>query len=100
MEESTLTKGQLVYWVRKSTESVESVRVHSITDEYFTCLELRGQRTYLFSNKCLDDTVFVDPVEADERLSVLQDVWKSQRHEPAKGSLSYVLRGVKESDED
>ena len=100
--ELPLTKGQLVYWVRRSTEEVESVRVYTINEQsnYFTCLALQGQRTYLFSFKCLDETIFTDPAEAEQSLEVLQQKWSEERHQPEKGSLSYVLRGVKEESED
>lgn len=99
-QKATLTRGQLVYWIRKSTESVESVRVKNICDDYFTTLELQGQQTFLFGYKCLDDTVFTDPVEAELQLEVMKQVWKEQRHVPQKGSLSYVLSGIKDVDLD
>ena len=101
MEENiTVTKGQLVYWVRKSTEAVESVRVHSVQSDYFTALELKGQRTFLFNNSALGEIVFIDPVEADEKLELLKPVWKSQQRIPDRHSLSYMLQGLKDSDDD
>ena len=95
-----LEKGQLVYWVRKSTECVESVRVHSIQPDYFTALELKGQRTFLFNNSSIGELVFIDPVEADEKLELMKPIWKSQEHVPDKHSLSYLLKGIKDTEED
>ena len=100
MEEKELHKGQLVYWVRRSTETVEEVKVHNVTDEYFTCIEIKGHRTFIFSWKSLDTVIFVDPAVASEMLEIAKSEWKEDERKPVKGSVSYALLGLKDTDDD
>lgn len=93
-----MNKGETLYWVRKSTQSIEPIKVHDIRDTYFTCTAMKGSHTYLFNN--YDDSVFDNLLEAEAMLEHMKKIWDEEEKRRPKGTLSKLLSSIPDSDVD
>lgn len=94
---------KVLYWARMVPRcdmfEVTPLKVQSIADTYFICTTQHGHQSYLFKFTEHDTQyLFEDPKEAEELLLAARAEYIANKPKPVKGSISYALSGIKDTD--